>query len=439
MATTSMPWSIGRPRRHSGVTDRRRRHDDFVTVSAREAVADARVGADERGPPSGSIFAAQVGDVRAQRGHVVGVGRPPDLGEQRPVGEQAPAVADEQPQQVELDRRQVDVLAVAAHQVGGEVDLEPVGARSPARPARRRPGAAPPAGGRRARAGRTAWSRSRRRRPRARGSSASSSPTAERTRIGMSLHSRMAPADLDAVAVGEHEVEDGRVGTLQTAATSSASAAVSAGSASKPASRSTTRSARRICGSSSQTSTRSPLTALTSPGPCSAGAPARAGSSTTKLVPWPGQRLGPHLPAVGLDEALGDRQPEARAGGAAGSPGRGGRARRSARAPRAGCPGRGRRCGRAAAAGRRARAPRPAGRRRSAPRSRAGWRTARSSWTASARTSGRSASIDEREARRRLGSSALGGLAQDLLDRAPRRGAARPRPTAASRGRGACR
>ncbi len=77
----------------------------------------------------------------------------------------------------------------------------------------------------------------------------------------------------------------------RTAALSSASVAVDAGSTSKPASRRITRSARRICGSSSQTSTR--CFALMCPrrwrrAPARRAASSSAGNSTTKLVPWPG-------------------------------------------------------------------------------------------------------------------------------------------------------
>ena len=103
----------------------------------------------------------------------------------------------------------------------------------------------------------------------------------------------------------------------RTAALSSASAAVAAGSTSKPASRRMTRSARRICGSSSQTSTRWRR----------AHAPDRPVASAHRLVapqqlgreldhearPLARQRLDPDPAAVGLHEPAHDRQPEARA------------------------------------------------------------------------------------------------------------------------------
>ena len=138
-------------------------------------------------PGSGLDLAPQVGDVDAQHLGVVLKARPPDVAQQRPVGEQAPAVAHQVAQEVVLGRRQVDLLAVAAARAGPRGRSA---ARRPRPPARRRPaspGAAPPAAARPARRGRTAWSRSRRRprpapapsrarrrRPRARGSASCS-------------------------------------------------------------------------------------------------------------------------------------------------------------------------------------------------------------------------------------------------------------------------
>ena len=75
-----------------------------------------------------------------------------------------------------------------------------------------------------------------------------------------------------------------------TEAASSASAASAVSTTSKPASLSTTRSARRICISSSQTRTRW-LIARPAPGrPAREAQPpvAPSGNSTTKVVPWPG-------------------------------------------------------------------------------------------------------------------------------------------------------
>ena len=87
---------------------------------------------------------------------------------------------------------------------------------------------------------------------------------------------------------------------------------------SKPASRRTTRSARMICGSSSQTSTRGTAfiaRASVARSPCGGGArrlhlERQLDHERGSLA---GQRLGPDVAAVGLDEPPGDRQPEARA------------------------------------------------------------------------------------------------------------------------------
>ena len=73
-------------------------------------------------------LAPQVRDVHAQDLDIVGVLGAPDLDQQRAVGEQAAAVDGERAQQVELDRRQMHLLAVHAHHVGGEVELEAVDA-----------------------------------------------------------------------------------------------------------------------------------------------------------------------------------------------------------------------------------------------------------------------------------------------------------------------
>jgi hypothetical protein len=62
----------------------------------------------------------------AQDLRVVAVLRPPDLNEQGPVGHEPPTVAHERTQQVELDRREVDLLAVAAHDPRVEVHVQPV-------------------------------------------------------------------------------------------------------------------------------------------------------------------------------------------------------------------------------------------------------------------------------------------------------------------------
>ena len=79
---------------------------------AREAVADAGLGPDVARTVRLLDLAAQVGDVRAQRRHVVGVALPPHRHQQRRVRHQPAAVLHQRLQQVELDRRQVHLDAV---------------------------------------------------------------------------------------------------------------------------------------------------------------------------------------------------------------------------------------------------------------------------------------------------------------------------------------
>ena len=123
-----------------------------------------------------------------------------------------------------------------------------------------------------------------------------------------------------------------------TAARSSASSAGSRVTASKPASRRITFSARRICGSSSQTRMRGAVAH-----PAATARHRGRGEADDEAAALPGQRLDLDLAAVGLDEALGDRQAEA--GAAAARCRRGRRARRSARARARGCRAPGRRRG----------------------------------------------------------------------------------------------
>ena len=142
-----------------------------------------------------------------------------------------------------------------------------------------------------------------------------------------------------------------------------------------------------------------------------------SGSSTTNEVAWSGSDSTQTLAAVGLDEPAHDRQPEARAAVAGGL---GAGAVEGLEDPLllglAGCPGRGPR--RASGCGRRRRA-----------RAReTGWppewrwafssrfANARSSWAASARTGGRSASIETLKAP--SGTSSIAAR-EHLLDRAP--------------------
>src|SRR6185295_16595266 len=99
----------------------------------------------------------------------------------------------------------------------------------------------------------------------------------------------------------------------RTAAMSSASATESAGTASKPASRSTTRRARRICVSSSTTRTRRRSATGRPPRHGGCRRLSRVRELDDERRPLPRQRLRVHGAAVELDESLDDRQPEARA------------------------------------------------------------------------------------------------------------------------------
>ena len=88
----------------------------------REAVADPVVGANEGFGVRRLDLAAQVGDVRAQALRVPDVPRAPDLLHQHVLGEQPPAMTQQEAQELELDGCEVDVLAVATHRARGEVD-----------------------------------------------------------------------------------------------------------------------------------------------------------------------------------------------------------------------------------------------------------------------------------------------------------------------------
>ncbi len=203
-----------------------------------------------------------------------------------------PAVRHQGPQQVELDRCQVDLGAVAAHGLRADVELEAVGpstGSSASGPARRM--AASQARDQLA-AGRTAWSRNRRRRRRA---PAPSPPPRRRPRgRGSASRSRTEAARRPR----PRRRRAGRrsmiaASGVSTAAVSSASFAVAVASTSKPVSRRMTFSARMIWSSSSQTSTLRP-SALTVAGPRAdrrrRGRPPThpSGSSITNVVPWPG-------------------------------------------------------------------------------------------------------------------------------------------------------
>ncbi len=300
------------------------------------------------------------------------------------MGEQPAAVAREHPQQVELDRGQVDAPRRRGAPRGREVDLQPVdGDRRLVRlplGARRSDGLQP----------RDQLARAERlghvvvgaglerahllRPPRRR---------AESTMIGISLHSRSARHDLDPVAVGQHEVDDRRVGRADRRRRRAPPATLAVATARSPP-RAARPSARAGCASSSS-QIRTAATAVTSAAP-------RPGWRRLERQldhegrALAGQRLGPHPAAVGLDEAPDDRQAEAGAGvPRAGARSAIERLEDRARARRRDARARGRRRGSCT------RSPDAAGahehrlgRRSSGRRSRAGWRSARSSWAASA-------------------------------------------------------
>ena len=90
---------------------------------------------------------AQPLDVDVDEPGVTGVAVAPDLLEQHLAGEDLPRLAREGDEQVELERRQRERLAVALDRVAGDVDLEVADRRAARAPARRR-GAAGRARGR---------------------------------------------------------------------------------------------------------------------------------------------------------------------------------------------------------------------------------------------------------------------------------------------------
>ena len=69
---------------------------------------------------------AEVGDVGTQSLPVPRVCSAPDVLQQFLVGEHPAGIACQDAQEPELDRRQVHVLAAAAYEARGEVDLQPV-------------------------------------------------------------------------------------------------------------------------------------------------------------------------------------------------------------------------------------------------------------------------------------------------------------------------
>src|ERR1700694_4408004 len=95
-------------------------------TSLAEAVADPALGPDvaPRGGVVGFDLVAQVGDVRAQQRPVVHAVGPPDLAEQRTRAHRAATMVRQHGEQLELERREPHLAAVATDRVGREVDLE---------------------------------------------------------------------------------------------------------------------------------------------------------------------------------------------------------------------------------------------------------------------------------------------------------------------------
>ena len=236
----------------------------------------------------------------------------------------------------------------------------------------------------------------------------------------MSLHSRSARHTSTPSPSGSTRSRIAASGRLQRRRRRAPPPPSRAGSASKPASRMTIFSARTMCGSSSQTSTR---------GRSLTAAPPRRPGSERRARARPAARRRSSCPDPGSDSAH-TRPPLASTKPltiASPSPSRCACALSGAavegledprRARRAGCPARGRRSGSSAARPLPVRAPTRARRRSSARRSRTGSRThARAGPRPRARAAGPRRSMNVNRARARI--ELVGRLAQDLLDRAP--------------------
>ena len=332
-------------------------------------------------------------------------------------------------QQLELGRGQVDLLAVAADACGRRGRSRGPSATIVGSAALRR-GAAQRrlAAGRPARAGRTAWSRSRRRRPPA-PDLASSSPTAERTMIGISLHSRSRRVTSTPSMSGSIRSRIAASGGF-TAARSSASSPrrrghrLEAGVAEDHPQR--PQDLRLVVADEDPRPRRSrPRLRGSAKADDEAACPGPAATRPRSRRRWP-RRSPWRSPGRG-------RSPPPLA-----APARGRTARRSARARSRGCPGPGRRRGPRSAARPAASAPGPA---RRSP-----WTTAfssrlakaRSSWAASARSGGRSASSASRTGSPRAPSDSPRRLEQPRPGR-PARGAARRARSPAARRRAGSR
>ena len=141
--------------------------------------------------------------------------------------------------------------------------------------------------------------------------------------IGVCVHSRSVRVDLDRRRrPGSTRSTIAASGGLQRRPVERLLPRSRPASTSKPASRSTIRSARRICGSSSHDED-APRGSLT---PAAGAAPAlgSSGSSTTNVVPCPGSDSTADAPPLASTKPARDRQAEPRAAvaGAARSPAR---------------------------------------------------------------------------------------------------------------------
>ena len=303
-------------------------------MSAGEAVADAGVGADVAALAGGLDLAPQVGDVGAQDLGVVGVLRRP---RPRPAARGGSSAGRGWRTSARSRSNSIGVRWTSSPSRrtmrAARSISQPVDARSPARPARRR-------------ARRSAASQPRDQLARAErlghvvvGAGlerlAPSRPPRrprESTMIGICAPLAQPPADLDAVAVGQHQVDDRGVGRAHGGAVERlldrrGRRRLVAGLAQDDLQRAQDLRARR------RRRARAGRVAH-------AGALLDAAARRRSVAPWPGQRLDPHAPAVGLDEAAHDGQPQARAAMAvAGRPARGRRARRSRSRSAAGTPG----------------------------------------------------------------------------------------------------
>ena len=230
---------------------------------------------------------------------------PPDLGQQRAVRQQPPAVAHQRAQQLELDRRQVDLLAGDASRAARRGRAPGRRPRAPARRPPRRRAAARPAGARRARRARTAWSRSRRRRPRSARTFSASSSTADSTMIGISLHSRSRRHTSTPSIARQHQVDDRRLGRAHGGAVQRLLPGLG-----RDRPRSPRRAGRRAARAGSAGRRRRRARARRSCGARAPASPARAGSSMTNVVPCPGSDSTATCPPLASTKPAGDRQAE---------------------------------------------------------------------------------------------------------------------------------